>query len=78
MGTWPCAQVPDAHCAGQRVVVTAVVHGVVRAFRGGKLVVEADGATISVAPARSCSRMSKTAAAEVYATDRVAGSRTRA
>jgi len=61
--------VPNAHFVGQRVVIYADVHGVVRALRSGRLLVEGDGGTISVAQKRSCSRMSKTAAAEVYATD---------
>ena len=34
--------VPDAHFIGQRVVVFPDVHAVVRAFRDGKLMVEAD------------------------------------
>ena len=70
--------VPDAHYTGQRVVIYPDVHGVVRALRSGRLLIDGDGGTISVAQKRSCSRMSKTAAAEVYATDRVAGGRTRA
>jgi len=37
--------VPDAHFIGQRVVVFPDVHGVVRALRDGKLMVEADGGT---------------------------------
>ncbi len=34
--------VPDAHFVGQRVVIYPDVHGVARALRDGKLMVEAD------------------------------------
>ena len=72
--------VPDAHFVGQRVVIYPDVHGVVRALRDGKLMVEADstGTVHEVGPGAVLLEERNSFAADVDALHVVAGGRTRA
>ncbi len=72
--------VPDAHLVGQHVVIYPDVHGVVRALRDGKLIVEADstGTVYEVGPGAILLEERNSVAADVDVLHVVADGRTRA